>query len=509
MSQITQLGAANGGGGTNSYQTDNGIAVPAAGVITFNAVSQAGSSVTFSGSGSTVRLNVTDSNSNTIIGLNAGNNTLTALNATAVGKNSLHALTSSLDNTAYGMGTLQSLTSGLGGNTAIGKDAMKITVTNTGNTAVGFQSLFNCISDNNTAIGYSALQNLNNGSVTSSVKNVGLGFTPLFNLASGSQNIAIGGNQPLFNLLSGSNNIAILQAQAGNYTGSESSNILIGNAGTVAENNAIHIGTQGAGSAQQNTCYIAGIASVAVANTNMVTINTATGQLGSQAVPSSSISITGDSGGALTGSSFTFTGGSTGLTFAGAGTTETLGGTLVIANGGTNATSMSTSTGIVKYDGTSLVTSATAKIDSSNRYTNSSQPAFSAYNSSDQTSVTGDGTVYTVLYNTSLFDQDSNFSSPTFAAPLTGRYRLTGTIALYNIGAQTYMIVRVVTTGRTVIVWRSNLAAAAFANFGVSFGTFLSMSATDTATVTLEIGGSTKTINIDSANTLFSGELVC
>ena len=72
----------------------------------------------------------------------------------------------------------------------------------------------------------------------------------------------------------------------------------------------------------------------------------------------SSISITGDSGGALTGSAFTFTGGSTGPTFAGAGTTETLGGTLAIANGGTNATSMATTDGVVYYDGTRLVTTA-------------------------------------------------------------------------------------------------------------------------------------------------------
>lgn len=48
----------------------------------------------------------------------------------------------------------------------------------------------------------------------------------------------------------------------------------------------------------------------------------------------SSISITGDSGGALTGNAFTFTGGTTGLTFAGAATTETLGGVLVVSNGG-------------------------------------------------------------------------------------------------------------------------------------------------------------------------------
>ncbi len=49
----------------------------------------------------------------------------------------------------------------------------------------------------------------------------------------------------------------------------------------------------------------------------------------------SSISLTGDTGGALTGSSFTFTGSATGLTFAGSGSTLTLGGDLVVSNGGT------------------------------------------------------------------------------------------------------------------------------------------------------------------------------
>lgn len=68
----------------------------------------------------------------------------------------------------------------------------------------------------------------------------------------------------------------------------------------------------------------------------------------------SSISITGDSGGALTGNAFTFTGGTTGLTFAGAGTTETLGGTLVVANGGTGAVTL-TSHSLLLGNGTSAV----------------------------------------------------------------------------------------------------------------------------------------------------------
>lgn len=80
------------------------------------------------------------------------------------------------------------------------------------------------------------------------------------------------------------------------------------------------------------------VASNVVSNKNYVTINTSTGELGSDNSPLTSVSITGDTGGALSGSSFTFTGGTTGLTFAGAATTETLGGTLVVSNGGTGNT---------------------------------------------------------------------------------------------------------------------------------------------------------------------------
>lgn len=71
------------------------------------------------------------------------------------------------------------------------------------------------------------------------------------------------------------------------------------------------------------------------------------------------LQIQGDTGGPVNPNSsgiFFFTGGTTGLTFAGASNTETLGGTLVIANGGTNASSMTNSNGVIYYDGTRLVT---------------------------------------------------------------------------------------------------------------------------------------------------------
>lgn len=88
------------------------------------------------------------------------------------------------------------------------------------------------------------------------------------------------------------------------------------------------------------------VASNVVSNKNYVTINTSTGELGSDNAPLSSISITGDTGGALTGSSFTFTGGTTGLSFGGLGSTQTLTFAGITANGGTVslATDATTST---------------------------------------------------------------------------------------------------------------------------------------------------------------------
>ena len=143
--------------------------------------------------------------------------------------------------------------------------------------------------------------------------------------------------------------------------------------------------------------------------------------------------ITGDSGGALspTAGNWNFTGGSTGLTFAGAGSTETLGGTLAIANGGTDATSFTQSNGIVTYNGTRLVNYAGPQISSGGVQTNTTQPAFGAYNSVAVANVTGDGTSYKCSFDSKAFDNGTNFntSTYTFTAPVSGPVF----IQLYNI----------------------------------------------------------------------------
>ena len=80
--------------------------------------------------------------------------------------------------------------------------------------------------------------------------------------------------------------------------------------------------------------------------------------------PASSVTFTGDSGTPFSGAAVTITGGTTGLTFAAATPNLTLGGTLKLANGGTNA-SLAASNGGIFYStataGAILSGTATAK----------------------------------------------------------------------------------------------------------------------------------------------------
>jgi hypothetical protein len=104
-----------------------------------------------------------------------------------------------------------------------------------------------------------------------------------------------------------------------------------------------------------------------------------------QTLGTATITITGDSGGALTASSFTFTGGTSGLTFAGSGSTETLSGTLVVANGGTGATTL-TSHGVLLGNTTSAVTATAAGTNGQVLIgSTSAAPAFASLTSSGST----------------------------------------------------------------------------------------------------------------------------
>jgi hypothetical protein len=87
--------SAVGGEGADNFPTDSGTAIPVAGVLNMkanNASVQCGASVLFSGASNTVQLKVSDASTNTLIGSNSGQLSLSGSNNTALGSNSLHSL---------------------------------------------------------------------------------------------------------------------------------------------------------------------------------------------------------------------------------------------------------------------------------------------------------------------------------------------------------------------------------------------------------------------------------
>jgi len=95
---------------------------------------------------------------NTFVGINTGNFTLTTANAnTGIGSTSLFSLTTGDNNTAIGYGSLYSNTTG-NSNTANGYNALRLNTTGTFNTAIGTEALYSNTTGNyNTANGLGAL----------------------------------------------------------------------------------------------------------------------------------------------------------------------------------------------------------------------------------------------------------------------------------------------------------------------------------------------------------------
>lgn len=167
-------------------------------------------------------------------------------------------------------------------------------------------------------------------------------------------------------------------------------------------------------------------------------------------------------------------------------------------------------------DATPSVSNVLWKMTSGGIRTIPLQPAFLAYLNAVQSNVTGDGTVYTVPFNTEVFDRAGNFASNTFTAPVTGIYQFHVTVTATNIVVgNTDMIVNLVTTGRTFQLSSISAGKTFETQSGsntllVNGGIITAMNAGDTATVTMTIFGGTKTVGVFSGINLtnFSGCLL-
>lgn len=201
-------------------------------------------------------------------------------------------------------------------NLGIGFHAFQNATTGQANVAVGYLSQSDVTTaSQNTSAGVAALE-----SITVNGNNTAVGFESLVS-ATGSGNTAIGSQSGL-RLLGGSYNCLFGFIAGDVYTTTESSNVLISNEGVIGDNHTIRIGTQGNGNGQQDLCYIAGIVGVTTSNTNVVTIDTTTGQLGA-AVPLTLLQIFDGDTGSASGATITLAGG-TGISTSASGSTVTI-----------------------------------------------------------------------------------------------------------------------------------------------------------------------------------------
>lgn len=161
----------------------------------------------------------------------------------------------------------------------------------------------------------------------------------------------------------------------------------------------------------------------------------------------------------------------------------------------------------------SLGTTNVMRVNTSGQINYPLQPCFEASQTSNLGNVTGDGTTYTILFATSVFDQASNYATGTglFTAPIAGRYAFYTSINITGIGAaHTSAIIQITTTGNTIEVFRANpIVQAVSGNATFAGSCLVNMALNDTCKVTLTVSGSTKTVGISAAvNSYFSGMLV-
>lgn len=98
----------------------------------------------------------------------------------------------------------------------------------------------------------------------------------------------------------------------------------------------------------------------------------------------------------------------------------------------------STNRAIPTFNGTNgqlLFNNPSATIDSNGYYSNTNQPSFRAVVGTDIPSATGDGTQYTIIFDTVLFDTTSSYNNTTgvYTFPKTGKYLINATCMLYNV----------------------------------------------------------------------------
>lgn len=174
---------------------------------------------------------------------------------------------------------------------------------------------------------------------------------------------------------------------------------------------------------------------------------------------------------------------------------------------------------IVTWNGTSgalQYDNPSTRITAAGEMTNTLQPAFSAFLSAPVANVTGDGTVYTIIYDSENVDQGSDYDNTTglFTAPVTGVYQFSasvdfGPFAVGHTEANFFIFTGALVSRVNVLhnpfVTQSTGGGGAC---GDSCSLTINLTAGDTVGAALQVVGGAKTVGVQ-IQSQFSGSLIC
>ena len=136
------------------------------------------------------------------------------------------------------------------------------------------------------------------------------------------------------------------------------------------------------------------------------------------------------------------------------------------------------------------------------------QPAFLARPASQQNNFAV-GSDVTIVFGTEIFDQNGDFASNTFTAPVTGKYQLQTTLRVQTLdSASAYYYMQIVTSNRSYIYIIDPDFGQDNAYLPFQLSVLADMDASDTAIVQIYQASGNSQSDINTASS-FSGYLVC